>query len=342
MVPRLIRPRPTPARVSFLLTTAFMAAVLLDNPHDFTKGKGKAEPREATETTPLLEAGSSHGSTGDDDELHLHNAAIARRRLWKRLICVFLFTLSVCLVIFVVLAFIAYSYATRLSYVSPDDVLANALVIQGPDKVDVINATDGGLWIRLDARVGVDAGSIIGVNTNNDRGTLSDFWKSLGRLGISVLGTVTATVPTIYASSDKTLLATISAQPVQLPITSNPPRDSSWLTPVSIPVFVRPTDQVSDLTQFVEDSWRRGAASLRASIPDVAVRGGDGKGWRSMITANFDDLRIRLLLPSTCIPCCVCYQSNTSVSSPSYPRLTRAGRGHPLANILSACFGRVL
>ena len=228
-----------------------MAAVLEDQQR-CTKGKGKYEPREATETTPLLGAGSSQVS--GEEELDLENNSVARRRLWKRLIFVFLCTLSFCFLVFLALALLAYSYATRIFYLSPDDVLANALIFQGPDKVDVINATDGGLWIRVDARLGVDVGSIIGANTDNDEGTLSDLWKSVGRLGIHILGTVSANAATVYVYSDQALLATVSAQPLHLPVTSNPPHDSSWLTPVSVPVFVRPTDNSSTLAQFVEDS----------------------------------------------------------------------------------------
>ena len=312
----------------FLLTTPPMAAVLEDRQR-FTKGKGKAEPREATETTPLLESepGSSPVS-GDEDELDLGNSSGARRRLWKRLIFVFFFALSLCFFGFLALALLTYSYATRLLYLSPDDVLANGLVFQGPDKVDVINATAGGLWIRLEAKVGVDAGSIIGVNTVADEGTLSDMWKSVGRLGIRILGTVSANVATVYVYSDRALLATVSPQPVQLSITSNPPHDSSWLTPVSVPVFVRPTDNSSDLAQFVEDSWRHGAASLRASVPEVAVWGGssNGKGWRSMLTTNFYNVETRLSLPSECFCAPFVCNLNTSFSSPSYPRFTRARR----------------
>lgn len=319
-----------------------MAAVLED-PQCYTKGKGKAEPRQATETTPLLEAGSSQVSGGEDD-LDLVNSSVTRRRLWKRLIFVFILTLSLCLSIFLALGLLAYSYATRFSYLSPDDVLANGLVFQGPEKVDVINATDGGLWIRLDARVGVDAGSILGVNTVDDEGTLETLWKSFGRLGISILGTVTADVATVYVSSDRALLATVSAQPMQLPITSNPPHDPSWLTPVSVIIFVRPTDNSSDFIQFMEDSWRRGDASLRASVPKVVLWGGgpDGKGWRSMLTADFHNVKTRLSLPGRCFCVPFVFNLSTTFSSSSDTRFARTRRGQPLAIILSTSFARII
>ncbi|KAG9313776.1 hypothetical protein JVU11DRAFT_6136 [Chiua virens] len=261
-----------------------MAAVL-DDRQRYTKGKGKAEQCQATETTPLLEAGSSDTSPRDEDEFDLENNSAAHRRLWKRLTCVFFFTLSLCLVAFLAVALVAYSYATRLSIVSPDDVLAKALVVQGPDEIGIINATDDGLWLRVDARVGVDAGSVIGVNTEGGQGTLEDLWKSIGRLGIRILGTVTADIAT-------------------LPITSNPPHDSSWLAPVSIPVLVQVAGNSSEIVQFVKDSWLHGAASVHASVPTVAVWGGSpsGRGWRSMVSANFHNIKTRLSLPIPHIP----------------------------------------
>lgn len=312
-----------------------MAAVLEDQQR-YSKGKGKLEPREPTETTPLLEAGSSQVSADEDDELDLGNSSVAHRRLWKRLTLVFFGALSFCLVVFLSVVLLAYSYATRLSYISIDDVPAHALSFQGPDKIDFINVTDGGLWIRVDARVGVDAGSIIGVNTNNDQGTLSDLFKSVGRLGIRILGTVSVSVATAHVYSDQALLANVSAQPVALPITSNPPLDSSWLTPISVPLFVRPTDNTSDLSQFLQDSWRRGAASVLASVPAVSVWGGgpNRKGWKSMLGSNFQDVEIRLSLPSKSVRILFVCILNACLFSTSYPRLTRARQEQIVTTVL--------
>lgn len=306
----------------------------LEDQQLYAKGKAKTEPREATETTPLLEAGSSHVS-GDEDELDLESNSVARRRLWKRLIFVFVFTLSLCSIVFLALVLLAYSFATRLYYVSPDDVLAKGLVFQGPDKVDVINATDGGLWIRLDARVGVDAGSIVDVNTKDDEGTLSDLWKSIGRLGIHILGTVSADAATVHVYSDHTLLTTVLTEPLQLPVTSNPPHDSSWLTPISVPVFIRPTDNSSDLAQFLEDSWRHGAASLRASAPKVTVWGGssDGWGWRRMLSAKFHDVQMRLSFPSKRFSTPFVCNLIHVVTVPPVPGLPEPGEDSPLPSL---------
>ncbi|KAF8842794.1 hypothetical protein BDN67DRAFT_965188 [Paxillus ammoniavirescens] len=277
-----------------------------DRPH-CTKGKGKAKcPQEVTERTPLLhvEAGTSQSSR-DSDELDPESSTVGRRQLWTKLIFVFLSTFLLCLVILITFVLLAYTYAARLSHVSPEDLLENGLVFEGPDRVDVLNATDGGFWIHVEARVGIDAGSIIGVNTNDDEGTLKDLWKSFGRLGIRFLGTVTANISTVYVfSPPQVLLGTVSSPPVHLPITANPPSDSSWLTPISVPLFVRPTDNSSDLVHFVEDAWRRGAASVRAFAPSIAVWGGapNASGWRSKLAFDFEKLETQISIPLPPVP----------------------------------------
>ncbi|KIJ63603.1 hypothetical protein HYDPIDRAFT_92125 [Hydnomerulius pinastri MD-312] len=296
-----------------------MAAAESEDRQNYVKGKGKAKPPElATETTPLLqvEAGSSRSS--GDDELDLESSTTARRQLWSKLIFVFLFTLSLCLVIFLAFVLLAYSYAARLSDVSPEDLLENGLVFEGPDRVDVLNATDGGLWINLEARVGIDAGSIIGVNSDGDEGTLRDVWKSAGRLGIRLLGTVSANLSTVYVySSRHVLLGTVSSPPISLPITTNPPYDASWLTPISVPLFVRPTNSSSDLVRFVSDSWRHGAASVQVFVSSVEAWGGkpDARGWRSKLSFDFKHLEMQMSLPLPPIPGLPTPGSNTPLPS---------------------------
>ncbi|KAF9238973.1 hypothetical protein BU15DRAFT_88192 [Melanogaster broomeanus] len=262
-----------------------MAAARPDDQQDCTRGKGKGRPsQEATESTPLLhvEAGPASSRSSRDDEFGPESTIAARRRLWARLIFVFLSTLSLCLVVLIIGALLAYSYAARLSHVSPEDLLETGLVFEGPDRLDVLNATDGGFWINVEARVGIDAGSIIGVNTDGDEGTAEGL---------------------VEVFSDD-LLGTASSPPVHLPITANPPHDSSWLTPISVPLFVQPTSNSSVLAYFVDDAWRRGAASVRIFVPKVTVWGGntDASGWRSKLAFEFERLETRISLPLHPIP----------------------------------------
>lgn len=270
-----------------------------DSSHSRTKGKGKARHPEPSEQTPLLQHHSDVApSQPRATDVDLESSSDAQRRLWSKLTFVFLVSLSSCIIIFLLFALLAYSYAARLSGVSPEDILENALVIQGPYRVSVLNLTaDGGAWIQVRARVGIDAGSIMGVDTDDDEGTFNDIWKSFGRWGVGILDRVTVDISTAQIFSQKqALLATLDSPPFELPLTVNPPYDDSWLSPLSLTLFVVPTRNASDVNQFVYDSWHSGAASVHASIPGVVVSGGSTNkgGWRQILRLQRFDIQTRL------------------------------------------------
>ncbi|KAG6329352.1 hypothetical protein ID866_9738, partial [Astraeus odoratus] len=284
-----------------------MALVTSDSIHYSagTKGKGRATPLEqSTERTPLLQGdGPSTRSIRDSGDAFDPESATARRRLYSTLSFVFFTTLFFCLLAFVIIVLVAYSLAARLSDVSPKDLLQKGLVFEGPSRVDVLNATDGGLWVNVDARVGIDAGSILGVNSEGNEGSLMDAWNSIGRLGVRLVGAVSADLSEVYLYSPRqALLTTVSVQPLTLPVTTNPPPDTSWLTPVSIPLFVRPTDNASDIAEFVNDTWRAGAVSVRGLVATATVWGGNThrKGWRSRLRLTLENLetQVKAQLPS--------------------------------------------
>ncbi|KAG2135980.1 hypothetical protein DEU56DRAFT_871544 [Suillus clintonianus] len=274
------------------------------------KGKGKARHPEPSEQTPLLlhhsDVAPSQPRVTDDEDVDIESSSDARQRLWSKLTFVFLSSLAFCIVIFLLLALVAYSYAARLSDVSPEDVLENALVIQGPYQVNVLNFTaDGGTWIRVRGRVGIDAGSIMGVDTDNDEGTFYDLWKSFGRWSVKRLDRVTVDVSTAQIFSQRhALLATIDSPPFELPLTVNPPYGDSWLSPLSLTLFVVPTRNASDMNQFVHDSWHSGAASVHASIPSVVVSGGSTNkgGWRRMLRLQRLNIQTQLSMKLPPIP----------------------------------------
>ncbi|KAJ7820020.1 hypothetical protein B0H14DRAFT_3736429 [Mycena olivaceomarginata] len=242
-------------------------------PQSVDKGKRRAA-EDPTERTPLL---ASSSSTLDDDP----PPTVVRRRLRSKLTAVFLGTLVVSVLGCVAAALLAWSYASRASHISADDILDQGLVFEGPDRVDVLNITwSGGLWVNVEARVGFDAGSVIGVNSSPDGdGLLKDLWKSIGRWGVRSLDRVSVNMSTIYLTSESgVVLATIEPTPVVVPLTANPPSDSTWLTHISTPLLIRPTHNVSALIHFVREAWRDGSAAVRADVGSVEVRGGRPRG----------------------------------------------------------------
>lgn len=255
------------------------------------KGKGRARSPRPTESTPLLVSGSGSYASGVDPE-----SPQPTRRFCSRLLSVFLVSLSLCVFALLLLIVVIYTYRSRAVSASPDDILQHALVVRGPDRVDVLNTTaDGGIWMRIHGRVGLDAGHVARVNTADGDGIVEDVWKAIGRWGIRRLDRVSVNLSniTVVPEDDPSSpLTTITLPPLELPLTANPPAGQNWLTPVAIPVLIRPTTDVKTLLRFVRQSWKEGTIRVRASVEQVDVLGGglhDG-GWRRRVQISHSDI----------------------------------------------------
>ncbi|KAL0576274.1 hypothetical protein V5O48_005718 [Marasmius crinis-equi] len=264
------------------------------------KGKGRAP--DPTERTPLLAQSSSSSATEEDPSSTPVNS---RSTLLSILLRVFLGSLLLCIIAFVVAALLTWSYVSRTSGLSPDDILHEAVVFEGPRRVNILNATwSDGLWVEVEGRVGVDAGSVIGVNRGDGDGFFEGVWKSFGRWGIKELHEVSAKTSTIYIRSQQdpsVVLASLDIPPLEVPLTSNPPVDHSWLTPISTPVLIHPTQNTTALVQFAREAWKSGAVNVRADVANVDVQGGslDSGSWRNLLHRAFSDVRssVRLKIP---------------------------------------------
>ncbi|KAI0634439.1 hypothetical protein C8Q77DRAFT_1056136 [Trametes polyzona] len=259
------------------------------------KGKARAHDVEPTEHTPLLASTSGSLSSSRDTSIEHPQA---QRRLYSRLLSVFLISLSICVLGFVLVAIIVYSYSSHASQTPPEAILQRALVVQGPDRVEVLSASETeGLSLLVSGRIGIDAGSVVGVKPSEDDGMLQGIWKSLGRWGIHRLNRVTTTLSSIQVSPrahPDVVLATITPSSVEVPLTANPPAQGlDWLTPVEIPVRIQPSRNVSDLLHFVRESWKNGFVSVQANVPRADIRGGGlhESGWRSLFSVSHTNVR---------------------------------------------------
>lgn len=255
-----------------------------------SKGKARARSKtpEPTERTPLLSSGPPSTITITDDN-GIRAPAPAHRRLYRRLVVTFVATLTVCIVLVLIVLLIAYSYTSRASNISTKDILDRGLVVEGPNRIDVLNITEtGGIWVQVEGRVGVDAGELIGINSSDDDLVWKALWKGLGRWGVKRLGVVTVDVSNIELNPQverSTVLATLRTPPLQLELTTDPPKDNTWLETVSLPVLLMPTNETSTLVRFARDSWSVGVLSIAASVSSVVVTGGrptEGS-WRNKL-----------------------------------------------------------
>lgn len=256
--------------------------------------KGKARAQDPTERTPLL-----GGTSQPPLVLDSHNGehTTINRRLRARLTTVFLVTLSFCIFALVLFALLAWTYAARAARLTPEDIIKNDLVVQGPSRVDVLNiSSDGGIWVKVEGQLGVDAGAAIGVNTDVQDSILTDIWKMLGRHGVRALGKVSVNMSTVTITPQydtSIVLLTIEIPPLEVPLTVDPPRDFSWLTTVSTPVFLKPTTDTTLLLRFLKESWQHGSFNVHADVGNATVRGGGlrGETWRSNLHSRLSNIR---------------------------------------------------
>lgn len=269
-----------------------MASVAPDGPPSTNKGKGKAVVSpEPTERTPLLPSSSSHVEAREGPE---EPSPSEQRRLMSKLTVVFLISLFVSVVLFVLLALLAYSYASRAAAITPADVLDRALVLGDLHRIEVKNVTENGeITLEVEGRAGLDAGVLIGVKSDDEDGYFMRWWKAIGRWGLRKLDRVTVELsPVDLSSGDGAHLTTVVVQPLELPLTADAPPDSSWLTTISTTLLARPTQNTSIFGHFLRESWIHGAVTVLAALKDATVHGGgkDDAGWRSRFVFTRSDI----------------------------------------------------
>lgn len=163
--------------------------------------------------------------------------------------------------------------------------------------MDILNITDdGGIWLNVGGQIGMDAGSAIGIGSNPEDDLLKDLWKSIGRWSVRRLERVSVHLSTITILPEHdphSLLMAIDVPPIELPLTVNPPRDTSWLTHISIPIHFKPTTNTTLLLKFLKDSWLRGSLTVSADVGQANIRGGSLNldSWRSLFHGKLTNIR---------------------------------------------------
>jgi hypothetical protein len=220
--------------------------------------------------------------------------------LHSRLAIVFFTSLGLCVVVLVVLVIAAYSYVTRVAKTDPEELLSRGLVVGKLDRVDVLNVTEtGGIWVNVEGRVGLDAGSLIG----SDHDLWSRILNPIARWGIRMIDHISISLNTINVSSGydtETALASITTSALSLPLTVAPPNDISWLTPLSVPLLVLPTRNSSAFLHFARDAWKFGAIAAHAYVEKAVVRGGgrDETSWRKKLRVERSHIHANIRVDS--------------------------------------------
>jgi hypothetical protein len=145
------------------------------------------------------------------------------------------------------------------------------------------------------------------VHSEEDDGLFDGFYKSLVRWGIHRVGVVTVDLDTLSVYSDygdAIILANVSSPLLEIPLSSDPPSDGSWLTKMSATFFVEPTNDTARMIEFTKDAWREGSVKVKVHIPQVSVQGGGvlGSSWRNRIHVVRTAMQNKIHVPIPHIP----------------------------------------
>lgn len=271
--------------------------------------KGKRRADEPTERTPLITGTSSSGLGVLHEAVTPANSR--NRSLRSQLTTVFLVSFLVCLLAFLLLFFLAWSYASRATNLRLEDAIEDGyIVVRGPDHVNVINVTRSNdevvsVWLNMTGRAGVDAGAVIGVDSDEENeGLMNDIWKSIGRWGVRKLDRISVNISTIRISpvyDPEITLFNVDVPPVELPLSLNPPDDYSWLTTLALnSVRIQlPTTNIDVLLDFLKESWKHGSIVVNVEVGNAFVHGGsatNSSGWRHKVRGKLDNIRTRIRL----------------------------------------------
>lgn len=295
---------------------------------------GKTSISEPTETSPLLPSHSAssqryHDPLSDCASESASAAPHPRHSPCSVLAIGFCAAFGTCLLVFLLIIFQAYSYAIKASKLPTDRILSSALVFQGPNHVAIINASteDHSIWLQVDARVGINAGSLLDAEPGISDTFLPSLRKAFTRWSIRRLSAISVRLDTISVFSGANNLADLDFPPLELDVTDNPPTGFDWLTPMSIPVRVLPSQDPTAWLDFIQESWKSGSVVARASISRVMVQGGSlqSTSWRSKLVVERADvstnlrMKCKLLCPSS-LPLCLTLFHSALVSWASSTR----------------------
>lgn len=279
-----------------------------DNPYaephtPMDKGKQRAATPEPSERTPLLPSSSSHTIRQSRPRLSPPEQP-PHQNLVRRLLIVFSATLLACVVVLVLILLFALSYSSRVSTLTAQDILDRGLFVEGPDRVDVLNATEeDGVWMRVDCRVGLDMGRLLRIHPSEEDLIWTELWKGIGRWGVRKVGRISVELSQIIVASgseSSLSLAVLTAPAIELPLSPDPPPSLEWLTPISIPINIHPTNRTKDLVSFANESWISGIIQISTTIPSVRVTGGKirERTWRGSFGAERSNVSISIRVKS--------------------------------------------
>ena len=195
------------------------------------------------------------------------------------------------------------------------------------------------MWIRLDGRVGLDVGRVLRIRPDDEDLIWTEFWKGIGRWGVGKVGRVSIEFSPITVTSrsePSVSLAVVMAPAIELPLSTDPPSTHEWLTSMSIPIHIRPTNHTKDLIHFAEECWMSGVIRVSSAIPSIRVTGGriHESGWRGRFGTERSNVSIAMRARSERLRpiISICH---SAISSTTTPRLSETRKQHTLPSVFA-------
>lgn len=257
--------------------------------------KGKSRASETDERTPLLanEEGVVDGESSNVSTTAHHHSREGNANPWNRRILVGAIVLLTTFFAGALAFFIGagYHYASWVAHVNPDQLVKQGVVLKGPSNVEVVNITGDFIELKVEGAVGIDADWIMGLEREGG-GLFSGARKSFGRWLVRRVDQVTVSVGQLelyapYSRSQHRIptepLLSLRASPVTIPLTTRrgdfDVSDDSWLTPISVPIFLSPNKNGSFIGEYAEDAWKVRRLLATARVDWVKVDAGDERHW---------------------------------------------------------------
>lgn len=288
-----------------------MSAHSVGRGRDKGKGKARAEP---TERDPLLPSTSTTPAGPYPDETRPPTRR-SRIRSILSTVAIILFSLILSLALF--LALLAHSFQPSRSELK--ELPTTAFAYSGPDNVQVLNVTDGGIFVNVSIRCGINADTALGLSSPDQgqkanatrpgaRGTGARWWESLrqwsayrvlDRLPEKAVQITTQEPIYVFPEHFDTLplLKVTVLEPILVPLVTRVRPGTPWLQPLSFTVAVRPIASTGQLWEFVQQAWAQGEAQVVLGIAQAIAEVPADSWWAKYARTRQKDLAFELAVP---------------------------------------------
>ncbi|KAH7106473.1 hypothetical protein BKA62DRAFT_747614 [Auriculariales sp. MPI-PUGE-AT-0066] len=284
----------------------------------------KGKQRAAGERTPLLGTPTSSSSSSRRPRRVVLPPADGESEVSRRdRICAHVLTgcLALCSLLFVVVLFITLITRPSAPSSSPEQLFDRAVHFRGPSALDILNITNplttpdhaGGIWLRMDGDIFVDADYVLREMASTGVSWWGDIRLRIGRWLLRAIQDCTVELGTlsVYAPQADTgapPLVRVYMPTFVVPLEPNTTYAGAPYSPFSLPVLLSPTRDVAMLAEYAAMAWKSGVLQAKVKADTARVHGGDMTpgpmlasvlqwGWKGLVSVTVDNFKKTVSVP---------------------------------------------